>query len=167
MRGLADSLASLPVWSVLDLDAALCQSFLPSATQETAPGISNQLLDHSIGNADLAQRHSTHSRPQNASDLSPAAGNTTFPAQTEATSPLKGHAAVTPAVHSQGSFPAAAVQQNFADHKGRHAPSEDGDALDLDNLLNTPSSLPQPESTAIAKAGPQDQDTLEDWLNSL
>jgi len=81
---------------------------------------------------------------------------------------LNSHTATIPAVRNQGFPPAAAVQQQpFVDHKGAHAPSEDGDALDLDDLLNTPSSIPQSASTAIAKAEPQDQDNLEDWLNSL
>lgn len=178
MQGLADSLVNLPIWNVLDLDAALCQSFLPSATQEATPETSNQPLDHSTGNGDLAKTNTNkHSNPQNASDLasdlSSAAASRMTPAQTEATATssdahaVEGHAAVTLAVRSQGSFPAATVQQTFVDHQGRHAPSEDGDALDLDDLLNTPSSMPHPASTAIAKAGPQDQDNLEDWLNSL
>lgn len=179
MRGLADSLASMPVWRVLDLDAALCQSFLPSATQEAAPGTSNQPLDNFTGNAALAKINiSTHSKPQNASELASDLGSTAVsrmtPAQTEATATssdvhaLECHAAITPAVRSQGSAPAATMlPQAFVDQEGRHAPSEDGDALDLDAVLNTPSSIPQAASIAIAKPGPQDQDTLEDWLNSL
>ncbi len=179
MQGLADSLVNLPIWNVLDLDAGLCQSFLPSATQEAAPETSNQPLDHSTGNADLAKTNtSTHSKPQNASDLASDLGSAAVsrmtPAQTEAPATssdahaLKGHAVITPAVRNQG-FPAAAAvqQQTFVDHKGGHASSEDGDAFNVDDLLNTPSSMPQPASTAIAKAGIQDQDTLEDWLNSL
>ena len=181
MQGLADSLVNLPIWNVLDLEAALCQSFLPSATQEAALETSNQPFDHSTANADLAKT-STHSNPQNASDLASdlgsdlasAAVSRMTPAQTEASATssdahaLEGHTAITPAMQSQGFPPAAAVQQQtFVDHKGAHAPSEDGDALDLDDLLNTPSSMPQPASTAIAKAEPQDQDNLEDWLNSL
>jgi len=89
MRGLADSLASMPVWRVLDLDAALCQSFLPSATQEAAPETSNQPLDHSSRNADLAKTYtSTQPKPQDAfdlaSDLGSAAVSRMTPAQTEA-----------------------------------------------------------------------------------
>ena len=174
MQGLADSLVNLPIWNVLDLEAALCQSFLPSATQEAAPETSNHPLDQSTGNADLAKTNtSAHSKPQNASGLGSAAVSRTTPAQTEATATssdahaLKGHAAITPAVQNQGFPSAAAVQQTFVDHKGGHDPSEDDDALDLDDLLNTASSIPQPASTATAKAGPQDQDNLEDWLNSL
>lgn len=179
MQGLADSLVKLPIWNVLDLDAALCQSFLPSTTQEAAPVTRNPPLDHSTENADLAKTNtSTHSNPQNASDLvsdlGSAAVSRMTPTQTEATATssdahaLKDHAAITPAVGSQGSFPAAAVQQpTSVDEKGRHPILKDGDALDLDDLLNIPSSMKEPASTAIAKAGPQDQDTLEDWLNSL
>ncbi len=179
MQGLADSLVNLPIWNVLDLDAALCQSFLPSATQEAAPETSNQPLDHSSRNADLAKTYtSTQPKPQDAfdlaSDLGSAAVSRMTPAQTEATATssdahaLNSHTATIPAVRNQGFPPAAAVQQQpFVDHKGAHAPSEDGDALDLDDLLNTPSSIPQSASTAIAKAEPQDQDNLEDWLNSL
>lgn len=178
MQGLADSLVNLPIWNVLDLDAALCQSFLPSATQEASPGTCNQPLDDSTGNADLAKTYTgTQSKPQNtsdlASDLGSAAVSRMTPVQTEATATasdahaLTGHAAMTPALQNQGFPPAAAVQQTFVDHKGAHAPLEDGDALDLDDLLNTTSSMPQPASTAIAKAEPQDQDNLEDWLNSL
>ncbi len=180
MQGLADSLVNLPIWNVLDLDAALCQSFLPSAIQEAAPETSNQPLDHSTRNADLAKTYtSTHSKPQDASDLASDLGSAAVsrmaPAQTEATATssdahaLEGHAAITPAVQNQGFPPPAAAvqQQTFVDNKSGHAPSEDGDALDLDDLLDTPSCLLQPASTAIAKAGPQDQDNLEDWLNSL
>lgn len=175
MQGLADSLVNLPIWNVLDLDAALCQSFLPSATQEAAAETSNQPLDHSTGNADLAKTNtSTHSKPQNASDLASDLGSTVSrmtPTQTEAPATssdahaLKGHAVIMPAVRNQGVSPAAAVQQQtFVDHKGA---SKDGDAFNLDDLLNTPSSMPQPASTAIAKGGMQDQENLEDWLNSL
>ena len=190
LQGLAASLSTLPVWTVLDLDASLCQSFLPAASQAEAadrspshgkdvtsqhplpstsanvPRSSMQLQSEKSAQALQSKRIATHVESK---ETVPEEQDDTTSTATPVLTDYKQSPAVPRQIPVQGH--ASVLQKNSHDtqQEGLHSPSGAPDTLDLDDLLNTPytSAKPQASSTAIAKPGLQDQDSLEDWLNSL
>lgn len=180
LQGLADSLSKLPIWTLLNLDADLCQSFVHGASQDAFPGTNRHHdtpLQPSISSSTIGAAVKTSSNIQStasdaldlASEAGPAASISPVPDQPEAKS-----IAVDSKTRLSSALPAekyinadaAPPQQKLAPEKGKEAPPGD-EHLDLDDLLNTHDSAVQPTSTAIAKPQSQDQDSLEDWLNSL
>ncbi|MCJ1297914.1 hypothetical protein MMC08_000703 [Hypocenomyce scalaris] len=180
LQGLADSLSKLPIWTLLNLDADVCQSFVRGASQEAEPGTNRHHdtpLQPSISNSTTGAAAKISSNIQStasnaldmASEAGPAASIRPVPDQPEAKSiSIGSKTRLSSALPAEKSITADAVspQQKTAPEKGQHAPPGD-EHLDLDDLLNAHGSAMQPTSTAIAKPQSQDHDSLEDWLNSL
>lgn len=195
LHGLAASLSNLPVWTVLDLDASLCQTFLPVAGQSesgnqthdnkaaqhhlhasTADVASDADANISLSTRDTLPQASQEPGARHTEDAKPIRQqqreNTSAPAPANTQKMIddsKGTTAalVMPATQTQ----AGALQQDAKPsvQEGMPAPAGEMDNLDLDELLNIPdaSTKPQAASTAVVKPASQDQDSLEDWLNSL
>ena len=177
LQALASSLSSLPVWEVLDIDAALCKMDQPKTKQQSASVSMENALSHAPAEGDAVQPDAAaaaHARSTMTMHTDRSAESTCV----MAASPTTSFASPAPAAESVANTQSQPVahtrsQQTLA---GNHTVSlqSGGDALesksdsdDLDVLLNG-SSLSKPQVTSkISKPAPQQQDSLEDWLNSL
>ena len=186
LQALALSLSSLPVWDVLDIDVALCKTHQPKTEHQSASINKENTLSPAEGNtvhagaAAAAHSRSTmtmhmHSEHAPARDRS-AESTSQVAASPKAKAIQKSPAPAAESVSEMQAQPVApglsqqtsAAQHSASLQTGRDALNSKSDSDDLDALLNTASSSTKPRtaSTSISKPA-QEQDSLEDWLNSL
>ena len=186
LKGLSASLSNVPLWTVLDIDAALCQSWLSKHDASLQQPHINRDTKSNHGPPEDAVQPSTaacsrfpvEARVTDAC-MGRSAESTSQPAaasQPEATTTL---ACPAPAAEStakvQTQHAAPALSQVPEDHssasfqRGGNAAPGKADIDDLDALLNAPivSTKPQHSLSSASKSAPKQQDSLEDWLDSL
>ena len=181
LQGLASSLSSLPVWDVLNIDAALCKTQWPKTEHQSASLSRESALSSAPADAAAHSRSTVTMHAHSAHDP-------TTHRSTESTSQVT----ASPTAKATASFasPAPAVESvaNMQTQREAHglfeqkpaahhtAPLQtDRDALDLksdsddlDALLNASSLSTKLQTTSTnSKPALQEQDSLEDWLESL
>lgn len=186
LQALAASLSNLPVWDVLDLDIALCKTF----QSKTEPSFhqSADITKHStlsLPAEGIAVQPSSAKHPISATAVQTLPEHdpvTDKPAEstseTAASSSVEATPSLAPAAESVAqvrshraeqvmSQQAAAAQHSASLQSGGHALKTDSD--DLDALLNAASmsTKPQGASVSVSKPASEEQDSLEDWLDSL
>ena len=185
LKALATSLSNVPLWTVLDIDAALCQSCLSkhdASLQHSAHISSDSNPNHGPPEDAVQPSTAACSRfPVEAgvkdSFMGRSAESISQPAaasKPEATTTL---ACPAPAAEStakvQTQHAAHAPSQVPEDHtlaslqRGGNAASGTVDIDDLDALLNAPIISTKPQHTLSSASARRQQESLEDWLDSL
>ena len=191
LQALASSLSSLPVWDVLDIAAALCKTHQPKQEHQSASINREYALDHAPAEhsavqpnaAAAVQSRSTmtmhaHSEHDPTTDRSAECTFQVADSPTaEATSSFVSPASAAEGVANMRTQPDApdlskqvpAAHHSTSRQTGPAALNSKSDSDDLDALLNASSlsAKPQTATTSVSKPAPREQDSLEDWLNSL
>lgn len=187
LQALAASLSNLPVWDVLDLDVALCKTF----QSKTEPSI-HQSANITKRSTLSLPAEGIAMQPSSAKHPTSATAVQTLPEHdpvTDKPAESTSETAASPSVKATPSLaPAAETVAQVRSHRAEQVMSQqasaaqhsqsslqsDGQALktdsgDLDALLNAPSltNMPQRASASVSKPATEEQDSLEDWLNSL
>ena len=185
LQALAASLSNMPVWNVLDIDAALCKTYLPktdTSLHRSASISKDSVPSHSpaevTGEQPNTAAHFRSATPiQSRSRRDSSTGRSAESSSQLAASPIA--ETTTTSLASPAPDRAAEVQTQPVAHRQSQASvslQTGGDDLagkpdmdDLDALLNAPSlsTKAQKASTSVSKPAPENQDSLEDWLNSL
>ena len=188
LQALASNLSSLPVWDVLDIDAALCKTHQPKTEHQSVSNRKENALAHAAAEGNAVQpdaaahfrstmtmhTHSEHgpTTDRSAESTSQVAASPTAKATTSFASSAPAAESVAD-VQTQPVTPGLSKQTPAAHHSeslqtGADALNSKSDIDDLDALLNTSSSSTKPQATSNSDSKPaQEQDSLEDWLNSL
>lgn len=188
LQALASSLSSLPVWDVLDIDAALCKTHQPKQEHQSASSNREHDQVHAPAEGSALQPNAaaavhsrstmtmhTHSEHDPTTDRSAeSASQVADSPAAKATSCFASPAEIVANTRTQPDAPGLSKQMPAAHHSmsrqtGPAALNPKSDSDDLDALLNASSlsAKPQTASTSVSKPAPQEQDSLEDWLNSL
>lgn len=183
LQALAASLSNLPVWDVLDLDVALCKTFqfkTEPSLHQSANITKESTPSHLPAEGIAVQPRSAiavQTLPEHDPITDKPAESTSHAAASPKVKAIASSAPLAPAAESVAQLqrqPAeqmmsqqASAAQSASLQSGGHALKTDSD--DLDALLNTPSLTAKPErvSASVSKPATEEQDSLEDWLNSL
>lgn len=187
LQALAASLSKVPVWTVLDIDAALCKSCL-SKYNTSLQHSANTSMDSkpNCGPSNTAVQPSTaaHSKFSVEAPLNDAFTDRTTKCSSHTAAISEPDATTASACPAPAGESTAKVQtqpaanrppQLPADHSlaslqtGRDAAAGKADIDDLDALLNAPHSSikPQQSVSSASKPAAKQQESLEDWLDSL
>lgn len=187
LQALAASLSNVPMWTVLDIDAASCKSCLSkhNTSLQHSANINKDSQpnrgppDNAVQPSIAADSRSPVEAPLNDSFTGRSAERSSQPAATpkpEATTALACPAPAPESTATVQTQPAThGPSQLLADHSsaslqtGRDAAPGKADIDDLDALLNAPNSCtkPQQSMSSASKPAPKQQESLEDWLDSL
>lgn len=183
LQALAASLSNVPVWSVLDIDAALCKSCLSdkesslhhsaSISKESKP---NHGPQHTVQFSIAAHSRSTVETLMNDCCMGRSAESSSQPAATPVSDLDTSLARTSPAaMQTQPAAPGPSLSSGDQHHNsaslqtGGDAAAGSADMDDLDALLNAASLSIKPQASLAGTSKParKEQESLEDWLDSL
>lgn len=177
LNALASSLSVLPIETVLDIDACHCLDFMSisSAAEEPSTFAASTLeIAGSTEHAADLSNGKTDDRSGSATDPETSAGNqsASHALQHDAQHPTPTHvAAGSHASASTSKVAAATANAAVAPASAAVEPArkmENDHDLELDAILNVQDSqILRPTSTVIQQPVTQEQESLEDWLDSL